>query len=140
MRKLPFLLMYLIMGWMFKCTSVEARNVDLDSLKTTYPALHDTLKLESIRRIIIEHMSENDSALKYAQIGLDHSRAFNHINYEAKFLMYLSMLEKNRGNAHLSIRYGKEAIRKFDHAGNVLWAAGMCNTCLLYTSPSPRDS
>lgn len=105
--------------------SIQANSQNLDSLKLLYPTLRDSSRLAVIKNITIYYLNENDSLNKYAQIGLDESRKINHIDFEGKFLMYLTIGSQNMGEYQEAIAFGKKGILKFNQVENTLWAAGL---------------
>ncbi len=98
---------------------------NFDSLKLAYLQQEGAIRLETLRALSEATVKQNDSLIKYAQIGLDESITQSNSDYEGKFLMYLSLAAENSSNFDLAILYGKTAIHKFDENSNNLWAAGM---------------
>lgn len=72
------------------------------------------------------HIQQNDSALKYALIGLQESEVVSNALYQGKFLNYLCIIYENNGEYNEAIDFAKRALEKFEHANNHLWAAGIC--------------
>ncbi|MEQ8364437.1 MAG: sensor histidine kinase [Cyclobacteriaceae bacterium] len=107
---------------LIQTTSAQDR---LDSLKKIYHHQSDTVKLETLRKLSEATVKQNDSLVKYAQIGLEESRLLKNSDYEGKFLMYLSLGAENSANFELAINYGKTSVQKFEENSNTVWAAGM---------------